>query len=212
MMTVEAKQVEDGNLPSALTSLDHALHALTAPLQKMVNDQLLSGPSWYMQLWDAVSGEASNGGGAGSGSKSRPPCWIDAMDLCHEIDQTVECWQPAFTGVPPTVGRLHTIRARAWRPQDVRQIEQITKAVTEWAVSIQELLNPAPKWTLPYNCPNCHTKHVYRRDSSGEMVRSYALQLSAEGCRCARCHASWAPGQFMFLGRLLDTVPDNVGE
>lgn len=210
-MTVEPVE-QDGNLPAALRELDDALHALTNPQQQVINDQLMIGPSLYMQLWDAVSGESTNGGGAGSGSKSRPPVWIDAFDLCHEIDQAVECWQPMHTGTPPTVGRLKHLRARAWRPQDCRQLEQITTACAAWATSIDELMNPKPKWTLPYPCPNCQTTHVYRRDSSGEMVRQYALALSPEGCQCTRCHAQWAPGQFMFLGRLLNTVPDNVGE
>lgn len=211
-MSVEARADEDGALQPALQGLDDALHSLTDPRQQLHNGQLLIGQSLYMQLWDAVSGESTNGGGAGGGAKSRLPFWCDAFDLCHEIDQTVECWQPMFTGVPPTVGRLQHLRARAWRPQDTRQLEQITSAVTAWAASIDELMNPKPKWSLPYPCPNCTTTHVYRRDSSGEMVRQYALALSPEGCECIRCHAHWAPGQFMFLGRLLNTVPDNVGD
>lgn len=203
---------EDGFLPAALKSLDDALHGLTAPKHQYVESKLYTAPSLYMQLWDAVAGESSNGGGAGGGSKSQIPFWLDAFQLLDEIDVGVECWQPAFTGVPPTIGRLQCLRERPWRPQDVRQIEQITSGVTAWAEAIDGLLNPKPRWTLPYPCPRCGADEIWRPDSTGVPVRGHALQLSTEGCTCAKCHANWQPGQFLFLGKLLDTVPDNVGD
>lgn len=207
MMTAPREVNEDGALQPALQALEDAIHLLVDPQEQYHDGKLFVGSSRYMQLWDAVKGESTNGGGAGGGSKSRPPFWVDAYDVLAEIDTGVECWQPAFTGVPPTVGRLRCILARGWRPQDVRNMGQITDAVTAWATSIEELLNPKPKWTLPYACPRCGVKTVYRRDSSGEMVRSATLQLSAEGCTCAKCRAHWQPGQFLFLGQLLGGEP-----
>jgi hypothetical protein len=200
---------EDGNVQAALEALTIAVDALTAPQSKYLEDRLVYAPSRYMQLRDAVTGEQMHSGGGGGG-KSRPPFWTSAFDALNEIDTAVECWQPAFTGVPPTVGRLACIVARGWRPQDVRQIEQITHAVQAWCMQVDELLNPPTKWTLPYPCPNCQAKTVYRKDSGGETVRSNALQLSPEGCYCAQCKAHWPPGRFLFLGRLLGSVPANV--
>lgn len=203
--------IEDGALQPALRALETAVDALTAPQSKYLENRLVYAPSKYMQLRDAVVGEQMHTGGGG-GSKSRPPLWTDAFDLLREVDDAVECWQPAFNSVPPTVGRLHHIVARPWRPQDCHSIEQITTAAQAWCMQIDELLNPKSRWTLPYPCPNCQATTVYRRDSGGENVRSNALQISPEGCMCAQCKAHWPPGKFLFLGRLLGSVPANVGE
>lgn len=202
----------DGNLPAAMRALTDAIHQLTEPRSTIHNDTIINGPSLYMQLWDAVDGEATNGGGSGGGAKSRPPFWLDAFDLCREIDVAVECWQPAFTGVPATVGRLKWILKRKWRPQDTRQMEQITTAVQSWAVSIDDLMNPKPKWTLPNPCPNCGVKTVYRNDASGERVRTAALQINGnKGCTCQACRYTWEPHRFQILaGALGYALPTGV--
>ncbi len=216
--------VEDGNLPAALRSLDAAVSALCDPRAALAGRSTCQAchndtcehdckqhtcpghttwiPSWYLQLSDVVMGEQSNAGGGGGG-KSRPPFWTDAHVLRDEIDTAAECWQPAFTGVPPTVGRLRCILARPWRPQDTRQIDQITAAVESWREAIDTLLNPPPKWTLPSPCPACETATVYRRDGAGEMVRQPALQLSKDGCTCQRCHYTWGPERFHILAATL---------
>lgn len=204
-------QAPDGSLPAALAALDDALHALIASQSQLHDNHLVGTPSRYMQLMDAVTGEQSNTGGGG-GSKSRPPFWTDAFDKLREIDEAAAIWQPAFKGVPPTVGRLRTLRARNWRPQDTRPIEQITTALRAWADEIDALLNPPRRWTLPSPCPSCSTATVYRRDSGGEMIRQPALQLGPEGCHCARCNAHWTPDKFVFLARVLGSLPENVLE
>ncbi len=205
------KNVSDGNLPAALTALADAIHALCGPQSRWINNRLVNIPSRYLQLWGATTGEQSNAGGGG-GSKSRPPFWLDAFDLLHEIDETLACWQPAYTGVPPTVGRLNCLQTRGWRPQDTRQLNQITSAVLAWTASIDQLLDPPPKWTLPSPCPACNTATVYRKDSSGELVRQPALQLGPNGCYCTKCRAHWSPEQFVFLARVLGSLPENVLE
>lgn len=193
---------QDGNLPAALNNLTHAVTALTEPRPQLVDGRLLKQPSWYMQLWDAVSGEQSNTGGGG-GSKSRPPFWTDAFDTLNEIDTAVAVWQPAYTGTPPTVGRLHTLQAHKWRPQDVRAITQITAALQAWVITIETLLNPQPKWTLPNPCPACGTTTIHRRDGAGEMVRQPALQIGPNGCTCQHCRYTWAPAYFTHLAAVL---------
>lgn len=203
---------QDGNLPATLRQLEDAIETLTGPKRTLHNGKMKSGPSLYMQLWDAVSGENNNGGGSGGGSKSRPPFWLDAFDLINEIDTAAEAWQPAYDGVPPTVGRLRHLQARKWRPQDTRLIEQYAAAIQAWALSITELMNPTPKWTLPNPCPACGKHVVYRKDSAGETVRQPALQLGPNGCHCHACHTVWAPDKFVFLARVLGSLPDNVLE
>lgn len=197
-----AQKYEDGSLPAALTALDDALHALIAPQSQLHDGRVVGTPSRYLQLLDAVSGEQVNTGGGG-GSKSRPPCWLDALDLLNKIDTAVEILQPAHDGVPPTVGRLRWLARRKWRPQDCRQLGQITDAIHEWATAIDALLNPPRKWTLPSPCPACGTAVVRRKDSAGESVRQPALQIGVDGCHCVRCKAVWGPQLFVHLARVL---------
>lgn len=199
---------EDGNLPAALRALEDAIHALCGTQSGYADDRVVYGPSKYMQLRDAVTGEQMNSGGGGGG-KSRPPFWTSAFDALNEIDQTVEAWQPAFTGVPPTVGRLSCIAARRWRPMDCRSIEQITVAVQAWVVQIDELLNPTPKWSLPSPCPACSATTVYRPDGGGDMVRQPALQIGPSGCVCIKCRTTWAPERFVFLAKVLGYTFEN---
>lgn len=201
-MTAPQPIAEDGNLPAALHALELAVDALTGTQSARINDRWVYGPSKYMQLRDAVTGEQLNTGGGGGG-KSRPPMWVDSWDLMNEIDQTLEAWQPAFDGVPATVGRLRCILARKWRPMDCRSIEQITTAIQAWVMQIDELLNPPRRWTLASPCPSCNTTTVYRRDGGGEMVRQPALQITPTGCVCVKCRASWAPEYFTHLARVL---------
>ena len=198
--------VEDGALQPALQLLEDAIHRLCGPQSRMIDDALVYIPSRYLSLMDSVAGEQVNAG-TGGGSKSRPPMWLDAHDLLHEIDVACEIWQPAYTGTPPTVGRLHWIAQRRWRPQDTRQIEQIARAVAEWAQSIDELLDPPRRWTLPSPCPACNTAVVYKKDSAGEPVRSPALQVDTTGCRCAKCRAVWPPEKFAWLANVLGYEP-----
>lgn len=200
-MTAAQPIAEDGNLPAALRDLGDAIYTLCAP-QQQHEDRLINAPCRYLQIQGAITGEQVNSGGGGGG-KSRPPLWLDALDLVNEIDTAVEIWQPAYTGVPPTVGRLHWFLQRKWRPQDVRQLEQATGIIKSWVEAIDQLLNPEPKWTLPSPCPACQTATVYRRDGSGEMVRQPALQIGPAGCQCQRCKHTWEPSHFQLLAAAL---------
>lgn len=202
-MNAAAVTPEGGqDLSGALARLEDAVHALIGPQSHVHDNQVRTGPSRYMMLWDATEGEQSNTG-AGSGGKSRPPLWLDAFDLLREIDIAVEAWSPQPSGVPPTVGRLRTILTKKYRPQDVRAVEQITNAAQSWTAAIDELLNPTPKWTLPSPCPACSRVVVYRRDSAGELVRKPALQLDSQGCTCQNCRHTWGPELFTHLARVL---------
>jgi hypothetical protein len=201
-MAVEAT-TEDGNLPAALRALDLAVHALCDPQHQYLESRLLTMPSLYLQLMDAVTGEQVNTGGGG-GAKSRPPLWLDALKWLQEIDLALEVWQPAYSGVPATVGRCHWLLQRKWRPQDADRIEKMAETIRLWAVKIDELLNPPRVTTITAPCPACGTQFVHRRDDLGENVKMPALQIVADkGCTCQACRYTWEPSHYIHLCRVL---------
>jgi hypothetical protein len=212
---------EDGNLPDALRHLDDAVSALCDPKPQTLHDGTLTWlDSAYVQLRDAVPGSKRDRTGV---SASQPPVWVDALQLLQEIDTAVAVWERPFPQLPGdltqepepvTVLRVRAIQRRSWRPQDCRNINQITEAVKSWADNIETLLTDKPKWTLPAACPQCNKKTVYRHDSSGELVRQPALQIGTMGCQCQNCRAGWSPDQFVFLAtRLLGyDLPEGVLE
>jgi uncharacterized protein with PIN domain len=148
--------------------------------------------------------------------------WVDALQLLQEIDTAVAVWERPFPQLPGdlssepepvTVLRVRAIQRRAWRPQDCRNIHQITEAVKSWADSIEQLLTDKPRLHLPAACPACNKKIVYRHDSSGELVRQPALQIGVDGCQCQNCRAIWEPKKFRFLAELLGyPLPEGVLE
>jgi len=159
--------------------------------------------SLYMQLYDSVGSRGASGN-MSTASKSQPPMWVDAVDLLTEIDTALEIWQPAFTGTPPTVGRIRELGRRDWRPQDCRAIEQIASAFLAWAKDIETLLDPPASKHVAAACPACGHKTAVRKDSAGEHVRVPALQLvAATGCTCLVCRTFWAPEYYMHLSRVL---------
>lgn len=203
---------EDGNLPAALRALQDAVAALCEPKHEYLDSRLVSTPSLYLQLMDAVTGEQVNTGGGG-GSKSRVPFWLDAFQLLQEIDDALEIWQPAHTGVPASVGRMHWLLQRRWRPQDATRIEQLATNLTDWAKQIDQLLNPPRNWSLAAACPACNTSVVYRKDSTGDKVRQPALQIGKDGCQCLNCRYIWEPTRFYILaGALGYPLPEGVLE
>lgn len=224
---------EDGNIVAALRDLEDAVSRLIEPEYKMAGSptcpnchnqtcdtdctqhtcrgHLAPTASLYMQIFDAVAGQQLQTGGGG-GSKSRPPFDTDAFDLLTNIDELLEIWQPAYTGVPATIGRLRTMLTTNYRPQDVHGLEQKISIMRDWAAEIAEKLNPSVKWTLPNPCPACNKAVVYRKDSTGEPIRQPALQIGPQGCYCTNCRTIWAPDKFVFLAKVLGTMPANVLE
>lgn len=205
---MSALPAEDGNLPAALRYLWHAIDVLTEPRTQLVNGEKVHAPSLLDQLIDDSGGQ--QGSQYGGVARSLPPAWVDATDLINEIAVAVDAWQCGLPDLPrprhlvhATTARVQQLAKRAWRPQDVKALEQITRNLTEWSVQIEELLNPATKWTLPNPCPACNTTTVYRRDSAGDMVRQPALQIGPWGCQCQRCKHVWAPAYFELLAAAL---------
>jgi phage terminase large subunit GpA-like protein len=130
---------------------------------------------------------------------SSPPLNLDAVDLKNDIDSKLTQWQ---------LSKQH------WRPQDTELIDTYTADIHLWCKRIDALLNPVHTKQISAACPHCEHTHVYRHNSSGESVRTAALQIVAEvGCQCLHCHATWTPDRYLLLCRVLGfDVPTGVLE
>lgn len=136
---------------------------------------------------------------------SRLPCRTDILTLIIDVDMTVAEWQPQGEGA---IDRLHRLRNRSWRPEDIELLDSHHQQLQGWAVTGVELLGDrSPTVALRLPCPACGTKQVYRRNQVGETVRVWALQVSEDGARCQGCEAAWQPEQFEFLAKLLGLPP-----
>lgn len=213
-MTAEAKTDQDGHLPAARRALQDAVHILTDPRQEHHEGKRYWSDSWYTQLVDSCPG--SQGQHHNSHATSIVPFWVDAVELCKEIDTAVWCWQRdpgPFDGdlttqsppTPETVRRLRLIEKRTWRPQDCSKIFDVVDALKDWAKRIDELLNPIPKRTLWdaddskkwAACPQCGESAVYVHDpgsSDGKPIRKPALEMDPSGytkCANKHCRTEW---------------------
>lgn len=204
------------DLPDAIHHLHDAINELTYPQTMCIGRTKHHAPSLYMQLWDATAGQ--QGTGHGGIARSLPAAWIDAIDQLQEIDLAVAVWQPAYTGVPTTVARLRQISARTWRPQDIKEIERITKSVQRWTRKITELLDPQSVKYL-YNedhvytaCPACGATSIKRLDNAGDLVNQPALQIiTNQGCTCVVCKTCWSPQFYQHLARVIGCdLPEGV--
>lgn len=209
---------EDENLAPALDALKSAIAALIEPTVAYVENRVVTGDSLYNQLDESLGGTADHPAG-GSGSKSKPPVWIEALELIRIIDHKVLVWQPGPLGpptnVPETVWRLRVLAARSWRPQDTHDIQAMADDLYYFVDAINALLDP-PK-LIPLcgdECPVCHTTTVRRINEEGHFVKEPALIVEygvGVTCRNTRqCRdettgrpAFWDWSQRMFLGKLL---------
>lgn len=198
-------ETRDGDLPGALTALDRAISTLTHP--KPHHRQLDNGttrinwaPALYQQLDDAVTAAAQDGDYHGT-PRSKPPLWVEATDLKHEIDRTTRKW--AAPDQPDTPSRLATITETHWRPQDTPKLAAWTQQIHSWTRRIQELLAPETRKHLDHDCPACGKRHVHRW-IDGERIQQPALKISPERCWCLNCKAQWDFPQYLaHLCRLL---------
>jgi len=205
----------DGDLGQTRHELDDAIHLLCGPQTEILGDRTLITDSRWVQLMGAKGGEDSQPGGGG-GSKSKSPCWDDAIDLSIEIERAVLEWERSVRrqrGYSEVPDRLHRVsRFNHWRPQDCGSLAVLTALIHEWVAKIDALLDPPRRWTLPAPCPaiDCGATTVYRRDSGGDLIRAPALQINPDGCICMACHATWSPEQFVFLAGLIGDLPASV--
>jgi len=212
--------VSDGNIVAARGSLDRAIRALIAPRPGVYADQTRYAPSLYHQLSTELAG--AQGDNKTSAKKSLPPAHIDAVQLKFDIDRQTAAWVPKPGDTPH---RLEILSVQLWRPQDTKQVYDMSRMLRGWCDRIVHLLDPTAVMSLSTLCPKCGLKHavacpscgrthVYGRDPAGEVVRQPALQLVANvGCTCRHCEAHWSPDRYLFLSKLLGfELPDGVLE
>ncbi|WP_068059301.1 DUF7341 domain-containing protein [Nocardia xishanensis] len=175
--------------------------------------------SLYAELLEARHGEQRSDPTAGTVYKSRPPLWIDAASLLHQIDRTVAGWWrhlPADDhGLPATVRRLHALVDHDWRPQDVGELRRMTRTVEDWVQRVKTLLpeEVTHTWELRAACPACGETTLHVDDGSGELVRRAVLQANQSGAHCLACTTTWAPEYFAILARTIGAgLPEGVLE
>lgn len=190
---------DEKSLPAAIDNLYTATSALIDPRKELVDGALMAAPSLYESLIGAIGGEVGEHVRR-SVAKSRPPCWIDALDLRVNIDNQVRQWRPQGSSTPV---RLKALTGQKWRPDDCATIRDYVTQLRGWADTIKSYLDPEHVKGISAACPACGTRWVYRHHS-GEEVRQPALQLVAQhGCTCLACDSFWEPSRYLFLCRLL---------
>lgn len=200
-MTVTAP--DEATLPAALDALYGAVTGLVDDQKQLIGAQILAAPSLYDQLVGEIPASATAYSGRFNGA-SRPPCWVDALDLRNVIDVRVREWLPAESTTP---GRLRALASARWRPQDTRRVRDYANEIQGWAVSIHSLLVPEHVKQVAAACPSCGARWHYRK-LAGETVRTPALQLvAATGCSCLSCRAFWSPDKYLWLAKLLQFAP-----
>lgn len=194
-----AAELAEQDLADAKERLEKAVRALVDREVELVAGATTSGLSLYEELRESVSGRS--GDSAGKRGKTSPPAplWISAFSLLDEIDTTTRAW----IGYANTVVGIQELAARHWTVDETRQVTQLAQAIEEWSDQIEALLNPRSV-QVRRACPACSERHIYRRNSYGDSVRTATLQIDAEGVKCLACTAHWTYAQSEFLRRLLE--------
>lgn len=194
----------DGNLPQAKRQLADAISNLIDPKPWVDNNTTHWLDSRYHQLRDALTAQRI---GSSHKPASKPPAWIDAIDLLKDIDHQIHLWEPAWPIADcddwPAVQRLRQVDLRKWRPQDTELINQIVAGLTRFAARIDQLFAAAPLY-LPDKCPSCDHAKARRHDrDTGENINVPALEITTDGATCNNCHEKWPADRLVFLGRVL---------
>lgn len=192
-------ELAEQDLADATQRLSKAAAALVGSEMVYLAGNTTEGLSLYDELRESVYGRS--GDSAGKRGKTSPPAplWISAFSLLDEIDTAARAW----SGCLDTPQGITELAARHWTTDETRQVTQLARAIEEWAESIEALLNPRSV-QVRRACPACGGRHVYRRNSYGDSVRTATLQIDAEGVRCLSCSAHWTYAQSEFLRRLLE--------
>jgi hypothetical protein len=210
--------VSDELIAGAHRGFDDAVHALIGRRAELVTrgdeTSTVYLDSLYSELVEARHHGQRSDHSTGVSYKSKPPVWIDASSLLHQIDRTVASWwrpRPTQADLSVTVTRLHALVDYRWCPDDVAAVQRMTATIHGWVGTIHGLLGYAPAVKeLKAACPVCGETYV-TADSAGEQTRRYTLQLSTIGASCAACGETWAPEQYMALAALIGAAtPDGM--
>lgn len=169
------------NLPAAIRDLRSAIDRLIEPTPGYLNNAYIEAPGLYTALRDAISSHITSGGRGLP--KSFPPVWDEAFEQLANIDLMVGVWANGAS----TTNRLRALAEHPWNVEQTRDVRSMADIINAWADDIETLLNDSVK-RIGASCPNCGAQFAQRRDSAGELVRTPALQLTADqGCTCLNC-------------------------
>jgi hypothetical protein len=193
----------DGPLPLAKRRLGDAVAALADPQPVVIASVYRWQTPIYLELRHALNGSKTYRTGV---QRSLLPCRVDVLALVIDIDRTSTGWLPDGKG--GTLGRLHQLAGKAWRPQDCDLLAGYTDRLECWVLTAAELLRPTARvFLVDTPCPCCGARSAYVRNADGERARQPALKVSEDGAVCGACKARWNPGQFGLLARLLGCPP-----
>ena len=200
--------MSDGNIGAAQTKLSRAVKRLCDKRLAVYHDTTRYALSLYGQLMSDLAGTQ---GDTRTPAKSLPPLWIDAVQLLGDMDGQTRRWNNRPGNTPE---RLRALSDRSWRPQDTDTVTKMAGIVDGWCESIVHLIDPESIKHISAPCPSCGRNYIYRRDSAGENVRQPALKVvTALGCTCQACDATWTPDKYLFLCKLLGfALPEGVLE
>lgn len=193
-------------LQPAITQLANACHDLAQPRRHTIHTdhgrRRIHLPPRYTQLHQAI---ATSRAGTHSGAYgSRTPCSTTALELLHQIDNTLTRMHPPPNKWPGwTLMRLHALPEQKWRPQDTNHLNRITTQLQSFTQRIDQLFDPPAVIQLKKPCPTCNNTNIWKI-VDGEKTRQTALLLTQTECRCQVCGTTWTNDQYEFLGRILN--------
>lgn len=155
-------------------------------------------------LLDQLQAEvASSSSGLGEGAAAVGPHRSVLAIAAVQILQAVEHHTGARRG--PHLGE----GVRAWAEH--AEPAPAAALAEQWVTDIRELINPTKRYQRPGACPDCGHRFAHVHDSSGELVRTTAIEFDpgtkpgTERAHCRRCPAHWVGDtQLRQLGKALE--------
>lgn len=191
-------EIAEQDLADAKGRLAAAVRALVDRQVELVAGAERETLSLYEQVVELLGGFAVLG--SRGGRTASTPVWIDGLSLLDDMDKSLRDW---WTGDADRVSALRGLSEWQWTNADTDRVTGMAADIEGWVTRIQTLLDP--RFTqVRRACPACSTRHIYRRNSYGDSVRTATLQIDADGVRCLSCAASWTYAQSEFLRRLLE--------
>lgn len=165
------------------------VHEFTRPHKtKIVRDD---GTNEYVSIESLLdqldAANTANRGTGGSGSKTKAPCSLDAVDIRNDINTV------AHKHHPQSAGRPVRERIQAWAAWAVNQNDDTHDAslnawLTYWRGKILDLFDSTVEIEAP--CPSCGER-LARRDDGHETIIKRALSYNSRHATCTVCGTAW---------------------
>lgn len=161
--------------------------------------RMIVGQSYIQMLRNAVVNNDSKRQ-SGSGSKKRVIISVDALDLLMFLQHA---W-----GNPLEFAIVKYHREMQTSNATLDQWYAFVGSLNAIIESIDNLLNPSPKWHLDVYCPVCNIRMAKRWNMMQELVQVPAIEVDVvRGARCLNCAAVWPVGELEHLADTLGCIP-----